>query len=128
MSKQLTETDRAELAAAVMALFDRWKVNAKDCISLLGLSDNTKPRALTRYRSGTPFPDDKDLLHRVESFLTIDEALNTTFPHNQSMGALWLVTPNRRFADRSPLNLMLEQGMEGIYQVRGHLDCTFQWY
>jgi hypothetical protein len=121
------ENDRIELAHVIMALFDAWKVAPEQQVALLGLPASTKARSLTRYRQGTPFPDDAHLLARVENFLSINSALHTTFPHSQAMARLWITTPNRSFSNHSPLQVMLEQGMEGIRQIRRHLDCTQNW-
>jgi len=123
---QLTEHDRVELAQAILALFDAWKIDPEQQITLLGLPTDTRPRFLKRYHNGTPFPDEQDLLQRAENFLEIDSALLTTFPHNNNMGKTWLKTPNRRFGNKTPLALMLS-GLEGIVQVKCHLDCTYNW-
>ena len=127
MSASLDENDRLEMAQVVMELFDKWQVSAAQRITLLGLPENTKPRQLSRYRETTPLPDSDELKKRVECFLDIEKALFTSFPHNPSMGRVWLCTPNQRFDKHSPLQIMLEEGLSGIYKIRSHLDCTYNW-
>lgn len=129
MAVVLNEVEALGLTQQLMDLISRWKLSPQDCLALLGLPESTKPRALKRYFSGQQaLPVSDELLARAESLLSIDQALLTTFPHNHAMGVLWLSTPNRRFADAAPLQLMREQGLDGIQQIRGHLDCTYQWY
>ncbi len=123
----LTEQDRIDLAQSILTLFEFWKIEPDQQVNLLGLPSDTRPRWLKRYREGTPFPDDQELLKRAENFLEIDSALFTTFPHNRSMGKIWLKTPNRRFGNQTPLALMLAEGLLGINQVKCHLDCTHNW-
>ncbi len=122
----LSEQERIDLAHAILALFEAWKIAPEQQVRLLGLAADTRPRFLQRYRDGSPFPDEQELLQRAEHFLEIDSALLTTFPHNSNMGKTWLKTPNQRFANQTPLTLMLS-GLEGIMQVKCHLDCTHNW-
>ncbi len=124
---QLSEQDRVELAQTVLSLFHAWHIEPEQQVILLGFPANTHSRFLKRYQEGTPFPDEQDLLNRAAQFLQIDSALLTTFPHNPNMGRVWLKNPNRRFGKQSPLALMLSEGLNGIYQVKSHLDCTHNW-
>jgi hypothetical protein len=127
MEASLTESDRLEMGHAMMQLFDKWRVSAPQRITLLGLPENTKARFLNRYREDTPLPDSEEIAKRVECFLDIDKALFTSFPHNPAMGQVWLTTPNQRFDKHTPLDVMLEEGLEGMYKIRSHLDCTYNW-
>ncbi len=128
MAAQLTEADLVELASRIMSLLDAWKVEPAQRVTLLGLPADTRPRHLSRYREGAPFPHDQEVLTRAENFLSIHDALYTTFPHNQAMARMWITTPNRYFDNHTPLQIMLEGGMEGIRRVRRHLDCTENWF
>jgi len=57
----------------------------------------------------------------------IADALRTSYPHNELMGAMWLRTAHRRFDQQSPISVMLNQGLTGLIAVRSHLDCAFDW-
>jgi len=35
--------------------------------------------------------------------------------------------PNRRFRRKTPIQVILERGREGLSQVRAELDCTYMW-
>ena len=43
-------------------------------------------------------------------------------PHDLELAYRWIGTPNRRFADASPLDIMKKHGYEGILAVRRYLD------
>ena len=36
--------------------------------------------------------------------------------------------PNRLFDQRTPLDVMLEDGLSGVVAVRVQLDCAYDWY
>ena len=126
--QQMTHDNRVDLAKAIMDLFDNWCVEARDRINLLGLPAETRPRQLQRYRKDTPLPDSADMWQRVEHLLGIADALHTTYPLNDRIGAIWLHRRNLRFGKRSPLAHMMDDGLEGLVDVRSHLDCSYEWH
>lgn len=87
---------------------------------LLGLSPKTRT-TLSRYRSGTPFADNQDLLGRVGHLLGIHKSLRLIFPHNIDLAYEWITQLNRRFDGATPLAIM-KKGYEGIMAVRRYLD------
>jgi hypothetical protein len=66
-------------------------------------------------------------MDRLAHLVGIAEALRTTFPFNPSMAALWMRQPLRRFDDRTPARVMVDDGLNGLVTVRSHLDCGFDW-
>jgi hypothetical protein len=127
INSSLSEEERLALTRHVMHILDSWRIPGEAQVRLLALPADTKPRHLDRYRKDTVFPDAPELWLRVEHLLGIAEALYTTFPHDTRMGAVWMQRKVRRFRERTPLSLMLEDGMNGIISVRTHLDCTYDW-
>lgn len=113
-------SSRERLARMVVTLFDHWRLPAPDQALLLGLSPDSRA-TLARYRKGEPLADNADLLARVGHLLGIHKALRIIFPHDPELAYRWVSTPNRRFGDRMPLELM-KQGYEGILAVRRFLD------
>lgn len=111
-----------------MALLDEWQLKGLDQITLLALPEGLKSRQLRQYHQGTPFPDSIELDERIEHLAGIADALRTTYPRNAQMGKFWLNQDNHRFNDRSPLSVMLEDGIEGIQTIRAHLDCAWDWH
>jgi hypothetical protein len=124
----LSHDDRAQLSQIILEILESWQVTPPDQIALLGLPEQTKPRALKRYREGTPLPDEADIWQRVQQLAGIADALRTSFPRNPQYGSLWMHRRNRRFGDRTPLISMLEDGMSGITAVHMHLDCSYDWH
>ena len=122
-----SEESRARMARQTMAVLDQWHLNADEIVTLLALPKKTRSMQLERFRRGEALPDDPPLMARAEHIVGIADALRTSFPRNSRIGARWLVTPHRRFRKRTPLSLMLEDGINGLCRVRAELDCSFSW-
>lgn len=112
---------RARLARLVARLFDHWELSAADQALLLGLSPDSRA-TVARYRRGEPLGDNADLLARAGHLLGIHKALRIMFPHDRDLAHRWITTPNRRFANRAPLEIMRQYGFEGMIAVRRYLD------
>jgi transcriptional regulator with XRE-family HTH domain len=111
---------REQLAKMVVSLLDHWKLPLNDQAALLGLSAQSRS-TIARYRRGEPFADSADLLARAGHLLGIHKALRIMFPHDRDLAYRWVGTPNRRFGERAPLEMM-KQGFEGLLAVRRYLD------
>jgi hypothetical protein len=118
---------RAELARLVMQILDEWEVEPEDQPKLLGLPDKTRVRALNRYRQGDPLPEDATTEQRLSCLLSIHKALLTVLPHNTAMVRYWVTSPNPRFANRTPLEVMLTDGLAGMKQVVEVLTGRGEW-
>ena len=126
--KSVSQEDRAALARGIMSILVKWGLSAGDQVSLLNLPDKTPTRMLRRYRDDTPLPDTKEVNERVAHIIGIADALRTSYPHNPSMGLVWMKQKNKRFQRRAPVSVMVEDGLDGIVAVRSHLDCAFDWF
>jgi uncharacterized protein (DUF2384 family) len=102
-------------------------ISEADQINLLGFPKDTKPRILKRYQHDTPLPDDEETIERMTHILAIAEALRTTYPCNYGMAKKWLQAPHRRFNKRTPIKIMLDEGLGGLIAVRADLDCAYAW-
>ncbi len=122
MNKQLSQDDQIALAKTVTAILDAWKIGPADQVTLLGLPEGTRPRALAKYRVATPFPNEPEITLRIKYLLDIQTSLDTLFPHNTMMANYWVTTGIPYFNDQSPLQMMLNLGLDGIKTVSGHLD------
>lgn len=118
---------RLELSRLIMALLESWSVPPGDQIRLLALPVETKPRNMRRYREDTPLPDEPQVRERIEHLVGIADALRTSYPRNIHMASTWMNSKNPRFGNRKPLQVMLEDGLDGIVAVRMHLDCAWDW-
>jgi transcriptional regulator with XRE-family HTH domain len=112
---------RERLARMVVSLLDHWNLTPNDRAVLLGLSTQSRS-TIARYRRGEPLADSADLLARAGHLLGIHKALRILFPHDRDLAYRWVTTPNRRFADTAPLDIMKRHGYEGILAVRRYLD------
>ncbi len=124
----LSLEDRQALTRAIINLLDSWGIPDRDQVQMLCLPEGTPVRAIRQYRHDKPFPDDPALLERVEHIVGIADALRTTYPSNPAMGPIWIRRRVRRLRGRTPLSIMLEDGLNGLVQVRSHLDCSYAWH
>ncbi|MEJ2143021.1 MAG: DUF2384 domain-containing protein [Gammaproteobacteria bacterium] len=124
----LSIDDRNSLTKAIMNILDAWGMQAAEQVAILDLPEKTPKRMLRRYREDTPFPDTPEVMKRLEHIIGIADALRTTYPHNPAMGAIWMRRSNNRFQNKSPLQLIFEEGLDGILKIRTHLDCSFDWF
>lgn len=122
------QSNRIAITQAVITLLDEWQIGANDQITLLSFTDKIKPRQLRHYHEGIPFPESRELDIRIDHLAGIADALRTTYPRNSQMAKFWLNQKNRKFHNRSPLVVMLEEGMDGIEMIRAHLDCAWDWH
>ncbi len=121
-----TKTDaRVALTRATMNVLDGWRLETEEMRSVLDMPESVRARTFHQFRDGKPFPDEDQVLRRVDYVLRIADALRTTYPRNPEMGARWIRQRNRRFG-RPPLAVMLE-GESGLISVLSELDCTFAW-
>lgn len=125
--KDMTQEECVMLTRMIMSILDSWGLNGQAVLSILNMPDSIPVRALRRYRENTPFPEDANVYERVEHIVGIYDALRTTYPHNPPMGVLWMKQTNVRFQNKSPLQVIIEDGLEGLLRIRTHLDCTYDW-
>ena len=124
----LSQEEKIQLTRMVMSMLDDWGVASNsEKHSLLGLPPSVRARHMTRYYDNEAFPDDNQVIERIEHLLGIADALRTSFPLNGHMAGFWLNQKNNRFENKTPLAYMLEAGLEGVIAVRAHLDCAWDW-
>ncbi|MDH5443980.1 MAG: DUF2384 domain-containing protein [Gammaproteobacteria bacterium] len=124
----MNQEDQLALTQAVMAILDEWGLSANAQMLVLNLPKGTPSRALRKFREHTAFPEDPEVMQRLEQIVGIADALRTSYPHNPAMGTMWLQQRNNRFEDRAPLSVIIEGGLEGLVEVRMHLDCSYDWH
>lgn len=126
----MDEDKKIHFTREVIAMLDDWKVKDADQVALLGLPDETRSRQIRSYRQGSSiFPENNLRLNEyIDHLLGIEDALRTSNPCNATAGSMWMNRVNNRFKDRTPINAMLEDGINGIIAVRIHLDCAYDWH
>jgi len=127
MPEPMTSERRLLLTQHIMSLLDSWGTTGQQKVVLLGLPEDIKARKLERYRTSEPFPDTETVNEHLEHLVGIADALRTTYPRNVEMCNLWLRKPHKRFDGRTPIQVMVEDGLSGLIRVRSQLDCAFAW-
>jgi uncharacterized protein (DUF2384 family) len=124
----MTQDEQITLTLAIMQILDGWGMSAADMISTLALPEKTPARSFRRYRENTPFPMSAEVEQRLDHIMGISEALRTSYPHNPQMGNIWIRQPSKKLNNRIPLQLIIEEGLNGIVEIRKHLDCSYDWH
>jgi uncharacterized protein (DUF2384 family) len=122
MANDLPYEQRVTLTRSVLQVLDGWALSPNDQCALLGVGQPGAVRRLRRHRLGNPLPDEPEVWVRVALILDIDRAVNQLFPHSGAAADLWVTTPRVKFGRRTPLELMLSGGVEGIRRVARSLD------
>ena len=105
----------------VMMLFDRWQLETTAQLNLLGLSPTSRAM-LGRYRRGTSSPATRDMLDRIGWLLAIHKALRLLYPYNDALRHDWVKRRHEAFDHRTPLEVMVDEGLIGIVKVARYLD------
>jgi hypothetical protein len=113
--------ERVVLARAVTKLFALWRLSAAEQLTLLGLSESNRI-ALQRYAKGEALASNRDLLERVGHLLGIHKALKLLYPRNPEIVAGWMSSPNAKFGEATPVDVVRRFGFAGLLMVRGALD------
>ena len=122
-----TEEEFMYITKTVMKVLDSWNLSTEQTVQILGLSKQTRKRELDKYRTLKAFPNNNSITLRLSHIMGISDALRTTFPRNINMGEKWLKTKHRRFENLTPLEVIINEGVNGLSKVRSELDCTFAW-
>ena len=120
-----TEEEFMYITKTVMKVLDSWNLTTEQTVQILGLSKQTRKRELDKYRTLKAFPYNSSLTLRLSHIMGISDALRTTFPRNINMAEKWLKTKHRRFENLTPLEVIINEGVNGLSKVRSELDCTF---
>lgn len=124
----LTNDEQIDLTVRIMEILDGWGLSSAEIITLIALPSKTPTRALRRYRENTAFPVSQELTERLEHIIGITDALRTSYPHNPNMGKMWIRQRSKKLNDQIPLQIIIDGGLEGIVEIRKHLDCSYDWH
>ena len=116
-----------DITKTLLSLFNSWDLDAKDQIALLGLPAETKPRTLNQYRAGMAIPEGEQFLPRAHYLLAISNAVDSIFPHNSAAANFWVTTPSEYFGNKTPLDIMLLNGVEGMRYLLNLLNGHDDW-
>lgn len=128
MQNTLSEDDNIKLTQAVMHALDDWKLDGEHILSVMALPDDIKVRHLAQFRKSRAFPDIPEVNTRLRHVLGIIDALATSYPTNPRMSLFWMTRSSKKFQDRSPIQVIVEEDLEGLIRIRKHLDCSYDWF
>ena len=127
--QNVTQNDHnIELTQAVMHALDDWKLGGEQILSVMALPDNVKIRHLSLYRNSQAFPETEEVAERLRHVLGIIDALSTSYPTNPRMSLFWMTRNSKKFQNRAPIQVIIEDGLEGLITIRKHLDCSYDWF
>lgn len=109
----LTDADYFE---TMLDIAERWKLRDRESRQLLGVPERT----FYHWKAGRPHlsADQRD---RVSHLANVELALNGIF-NDQPMARDWVRRPNEAFEERTPLDVMMQDGFVGILRVRTYLQ------
>lgn len=124
----MTPDEQITLTVRIMEILDGWGMTSEEIISAIALPEKTPTRALRRYRDNTAFPVSEKSEERISHIIGITDALRTSYPHNPNMGKMWIRQRSKKLNNQIPLQIIIENGLEGIVEIRKHLDCSYDWH
>jgi len=128
MSEALNSETLSDISKSVIGLLQSWSLATEEMQAMLCLPENFRARKFNKIREGSEMlPDDDTVIRRAGYLLRISDALRTTYPCNPEMSGRWIRMRHRRFRNRTPLQMILNEGETGLIAVLSELDCTFSW-
>ena len=115
---------RRQLSGPAMRTFlniaDTWKLTGDEQRALLGWPPES---TFYKYKAGQVATLPYDMLMRISLILGIYKGLHILYPE-PSLADSWVRLPNTNslFGGKPALSLMIDGGMDGLYQVRRLLD------
>jgi len=128
MQNTIQEDSNIELTLAVMHALDDWKLDGEQILSVMALPDNIKVRHLAQFRKSRALPDTPEVNERLRHVIGIIDALSTSYPTNTRMSLFWMTRNSKKFQNRSPIQVIVEDDLEGLITIRKHLDCSYDWF
>ncbi|MEZ0471217.1 antitoxin Xre/MbcA/ParS toxin-binding domain-containing protein [Luteimonas salinilitoris] len=113
---------RRDLARILAALFEQWALPTEQQLALLGMSPESR-KVLAQYRRGErALPNSRDTLDRAGYLLGIHKGLRLLFPEDPELRFGWVRRRNRMLDGRTPLEVMLEEGLVGLARIARFVD------
>jgi hypothetical protein len=113
----ITDEEAAAMFRAVLNLMRLWDVTDEEAATLLDLP----VRTFRRWKAGDLGRIDRDGKARLSNLMGIHKALRIIFREPQR-GYAWIKAPNKAFANRTALDVMLGGELTDLMRVRRYLD------
>ena len=127
MQNEIIE-DKTKSTQAVMHALDDWKLDGEQILAVMSLPDNIKVRHLSKFRQSEAFPETPKVTERFLHVIGIINALATSYPTNPRMSLFWMMRKNKKFHNRTPVQVIVEDDLQGLVAIRKHLDCSYDWF
>lgn len=105
----------------LMKLFDYWKLPEDQQLILLNLSKDEQLTS-TKLRNRQRLDCNSETLERAATLLTIHKSLRKLFPKNRDLAYAWISQPNKAFDGLTPMQLIIQSGLKGMYVTKKYLD------
>lgn len=113
---------RKEFTMLIMRLFDLWRLTPDQKALLLGHSPKTRSTILNYKNGSHPIANNRDLIDRIGHLLAIHKALRILLPENKDLAYQWPTTKNKFFENKTPVEVISDEGFEGLLKVRAYIE------
>ena len=104
------------LTEVITVLLDRWGIHEANQAALLNVPD------ISKFKRGEPLPRDQAVLERAGHLIAVDRVLKTLHPYTPTSRNRWVSSAQAELNGKSPLQIMLVNGVGGMKRVRELLD------
>lgn len=111
------------LIAIARRLADFWDLSPRMLTRLLGFEANQED-LIDRVERGNVMVPERDLADRVTALLRIRELLHGRYRDDREEERRWIRHQFVDLGDKTPLELMIDGGLEGVLTVRDYLRWT----
>ena len=73
-------------------------------------------------KRGEPVPEDFAVMERADNLLAVYRGLQQLYAQADWLGDRWVSTPQSKLGGRTPLEIMLAQGLKGIKEIRRRVE------
>lgn len=102
------EESRKAVIEAVLALLNRWNINETDQAKILGVTE------LADLQTTELLPDRTSVFNRIGYVLAIERELSQVFPYQPTKHDRWVIEPQEKLDGKTPMAIMLDQGIYGM--------------
>ncbi|MBI4410908.1 MAG: hypothetical protein HY541_00290 [Deltaproteobacteria bacterium] len=118
-----SEKVREVFTRSFFELTNHWELSRQEEARLLGWDYDEKRTTIDSLRKGkTIISKDLDKIERMIDLINIHKSLRILFPYDRDVVYAWVKIKRDRFGGYSALDVMLEDGKEGISAIRHYLD------
>lgn len=124
--ERLEKDERKYQTELIMKLFENWDLTIRQQAIALGLSPDTGT-SIHNYKNGKHYlPLSRDIQDRIGHLLAVHKYLRRAYPFNKMLVYRWISTPNSDFNQQTPFDVIEQQGLLGLVEIRNYLEQSLQ--